>query len=76
MHTGLKALGDNERNSKLRTVEKVTIELDRIDLGVVALLLARLPTQANNVERDGHLNAARYMRTAVHLCEQIMKGCQ
>lgn len=54
--------------------DKVTIELDRIDMGVVALLLARLPTQANNVEADGHLNAARYMRTAARLCDEIMKG--
>lgn len=53
---------------------KITIELDAVDLGVAELLFERLLTQAHNVEADGHLNAARYMRTAARLCEEIRKG--
>lgn len=46
-------------------------ELDVIDMAVVELLLDRLPRQADNVEADGHLNAARYMRTTVRLLELL-----
>lgn len=48
-----------------------TVQLDAIDMGVVALLLDRLPRQIDNVEEDGHVNAGRYMRTAIRLLAKI-----
>jgi hypothetical protein len=50
-----------------------TVSLDAADVGVIMLLIDRLPVQAENVQDSGHVSAARYMRTTVELLERLKR---